>query len=69
MRFKNIQFSKPDASRFDFRASRPGHIFEIKTDLDRGQATVEVREQAPCAPVPPPVLEVWLAGLWLGFVW
>lgn len=32
---------REDSSRFDFRASRPGHIFEIKTDLDRGQATVQ----------------------------
>jgi hypothetical protein len=27
--------------RFDFRASRPGHIFEIKTDLDRSRATIQ----------------------------
>ena len=32
---------REDQSRFDFRASRPGHIFEIKTYLDRGQATVQ----------------------------
>jgi hypothetical protein len=30
-----------DSQRFDFRASRPGHIFEIKTDLERGWAKVQ----------------------------
>jgi len=30
-----------DPNRFAFRASRPGQIFEIKTDLARGQATVQ----------------------------
>jgi len=29
-----------EASRFDFRASRPGRIFEVSTDLGRGQARV-----------------------------
>ncbi len=31
---------RENSSRFDFRVSRPGHIFEINADLDRGQATV-----------------------------
>jgi hypothetical protein len=30
-----------DASRFDFRVSRPGHIFEVHTDLVRNRATVK----------------------------
>jgi len=30
-----------DARRLDFRASRPGHIFEIKTDFDSGRTTVQ----------------------------
>jgi hypothetical protein len=29
------------SAQFDFRASRPGHIFEVKTDLRHGQATVQ----------------------------
>lgn len=29
-----------DSNRFDFRASRPGHVFEVNTDLVLGQATV-----------------------------
>lgn len=29
-----------ESSRLDFRASRPGSIFEVSADLDRGQATV-----------------------------
>lgn len=33
--------ARPDARRLDFRASRPGHIFEIKTDFDRARATVQ----------------------------
>jgi len=33
--------ARADARRLDFRASRPGHIFDIKTDLDRLHATVE----------------------------
>jgi len=33
--------ARADARRLDFRASRPGHIFEIKTDFDRERATVE----------------------------
>ena len=32
--------ARADARRLDFRASRPGHIFEIKTDFDRERATV-----------------------------
>jgi hypothetical protein len=30
-----------DASRFDFRVSRPGHIFDVKTDLARKKASVQ----------------------------
>jgi len=33
--------SRDDASRFDFRVSRPGHIFEIKTDLARNKASIQ----------------------------
>lgn len=33
--------ARADARRLDFRASRPGHIFEIKTDFDRERATVQ----------------------------
>ena len=33
--------SRTDPSRLDFRASRPGHIFEIKTDLQQGRSTVQ----------------------------
>ena len=33
--------ARADSGRLDFRASRPGHIFEIKTDLDRERATVQ----------------------------
>lgn len=33
--------ARADSRRLDFRASRPGHIFEIKTDLDRERATVQ----------------------------
>jgi hypothetical protein len=32
---------RENLSRFEFRASRPGHIYEIKTDLDLGRATVQ----------------------------
>ncbi|HVX65955.1 MAG: hypothetical protein ACM336_20415 [Acidobacteriota bacterium] len=31
----------PSSNRFDFRVSRPGTLLEIKTDLDRGTATVK----------------------------
>jgi hypothetical protein len=30
-----------DASRFDFRVSRPGHIFEVKTDLAGKKASIQ----------------------------
>lgn len=30
-----------DARRLDFRASRPGQILEIKTDLEAGRATIQ----------------------------
>ncbi len=33
--------TRADSGRLDFRVSRPGHTFEIKTDLDRGQAAVQ----------------------------
>lgn len=33
--------ARSDASRLDFRASRPGHIFEIKTDLQQGRASIQ----------------------------
>lgn len=33
--------TRNDASRFDFRVSRPGHIIELKTDLARKRARVE----------------------------
>lgn len=33
--------SRTDPSRLDFRASRPGHIFEIKTDFQQGRSTVQ----------------------------
>jgi len=33
--------TRNDPSRFTFRASRPGHIFDIKTDLSRQRATVQ----------------------------
>lgn len=33
--------SRTDPGRLDFRASRPGHIFEIKTDLQQGRSTVQ----------------------------
>ena len=33
--------ARADARRLNFRASRPGHIFEIKTDFDRERATVQ----------------------------
>lgn len=29
------------AGRLDFRVSRPGHVVDIKADLDRGEATVQ----------------------------
>ncbi len=32
--------SRSQASQLDFRASRPGHIYEIKADLQKGQATI-----------------------------
>lgn len=32
--------SRPDQDHFDFRVSRPGQIFEIKTDLSRATASV-----------------------------
>ncbi|HRY50407.1 MAG TPA: hypothetical protein P5186_20330 [Candidatus Paceibacterota bacterium] len=31
--------TRSDASRFDFRVNRPGHIFEVQTDLDGNRAT------------------------------
>ncbi len=31
---------RTDLHRFDFRASRPGHMFDIKTNLDTGRAEV-----------------------------
>jgi hypothetical protein len=33
--------AREDSNRFIFRASRPGHMFEITTELDRGRATVQ----------------------------
>ena len=33
--------ARADSGRLDFRASRPGHVFEIKTDLDRERAAVQ----------------------------
>lgn len=33
--------TRADPSRLDFRASRPGHIVEIKTDLQQNRATVQ----------------------------
>jgi hypothetical protein len=33
--------ARTDSRRLDFRASRPGHTFEIKADLDRERATVQ----------------------------
>ncbi len=33
--------TRGDASRFDFRVSRPGHILEVQTDLARNRATVK----------------------------
>jgi uncharacterized protein len=33
--------TRTDSGHLDFRASRPGHTFEIGTDLDRGQAAVQ----------------------------
>ena len=33
--------TRADSGRLDFRASRPGHTVDIKTDLDRGQAAVQ----------------------------
>ena len=33
--------TRGDASRFDFRVSRPGHICEVQTDLARNRATVK----------------------------
>ncbi len=33
--------TRKDASRFDFRVSRPGHSVEIKTDLARNKAVIQ----------------------------
>ena len=33
--------TRSDPSRFDFRVSRPGHIFEIAADLQQNRATVQ----------------------------
>lgn len=33
--------SRTDTSRLDFRVSRPGQIYEIKADLQRGRATIQ----------------------------
>lgn len=33
--------TRSDASRLDFRVSRPGHIYEIKTDLTRKKAAIQ----------------------------
>ena len=33
--------TRADAGQFDFRASRPGHMFDIKSDLKRNVATVQ----------------------------
>jgi hypothetical protein len=33
--------TRNDNSRLDFRVTRPGHIFEIKADLDQKRATVQ----------------------------
>jgi hypothetical protein len=33
--------ARADSRRLDFRASRPGQMFEIKADFDRGRATVQ----------------------------
>jgi hypothetical protein len=33
--------SRSDTSRLDFRASRPGHIYEIKANLQQGRATIQ----------------------------
>jgi hypothetical protein len=32
---------RADSRQFDFRASRPGHMFEIKANLETGRATVQ----------------------------
>src|SRR5205823_300669 len=36
--------TRPDATRFDFRVTKPGLQFEIKTDLNAARATVERTE-------------------------
>ncbi len=33
--------TRNDSNRFDFRVTRPGHIFEIKTDFEKKRATVQ----------------------------
>jgi hypothetical protein len=33
--------TRSDLSRLDFRVSRPGHVFEVNTDLKQNQATVQ----------------------------
>ena len=33
--------TRSEPSRLDFRVARPGHIFEIKTDLEQNRATVQ----------------------------
>ena len=33
--------TRSDASRFDFRVNRPGHIFEVQSDLAHNRATVK----------------------------
>ena len=33
--------TRSDLSRLDFRVSRPGHIFEVNTDLEQNRATVQ----------------------------
>jgi hypothetical protein len=33
--------TRPDSNRFEFRAGRPGQIFELKTDLNRKVTTVQ----------------------------
>jgi hypothetical protein len=33
--------TRADSGQFNFRASRPGHMFEIKTDLNKALATVQ----------------------------
>ncbi len=36
--------TRPDASHLDFRVSRPGHMYEIRSDLERQRAGVQAIE-------------------------